>query len=287
MTTLRPAAVAGTFYPSDPHQLATMVDTLLNQAIKQLAQAEQLEEGADLSSQLSTSSVFPKVLIVPHAGYIYSGAIAATGYAQCWPKREHICRIVLLGPAHRVHLEGIASAGVEAFATPLGQMQVDSAAEAMIQDLPPVWVCPEAHEYEHSLEVHLPFLQRLFPHASCIPLVVGDTSPADVAQVLEALWGGDETLIVISSDLSHFLTYATACKKDRLTCEAILNYSETIHPEQACGCMPLNGLMHLAKKKSLQPKLLDLRNSGDTAGDKSRVVGYASFGLYEASHGLA
>ncbi len=299
MTTLRPAAVAGTFYPNDPHQLANDVDALIAQALKQLypatvsptpySQAKPsiaVIDGGSSSSDLIASTLFPKVLIVPHAGYIYSGAIAAIAYAQCWAKRECIKRVVLLGPAHRIHLEGIACSGVEAFSTPLGWIKVDEAAEEMIKDFPPVWVCKEAHQFEHSVEVQLPFIQRVFPNAQCVPLVVGDTSPADIAHVLETLWGGDETLILISSDLSHFLPYTAACQKDRLTSEAILNLNETISPDQACGCMPLNGLLHLAKKKALQPKVLDLRNSGDTAGDKNRVVGYGSFGLYEPQNAM-
>ena len=191
---------------------------------------------------------------------------------------------MLLGPVHRVWVTGLALPRASAFETPLGQVPLDQTGVAAIVDMPQVSVSAAAHAEEHSLEVHLPFLQTVLDDFSLIPLAVGGASPEQVAQVLERLWGGDETLIVVSSDLSHFLSYAEAKQVDTATADAILNLDSHLIGEQACGAYPINGLMLAARRHGLTPHLLDMRNSGDTAGDRNRVVGYGAFAFVEAEH---
>jgi AmmeMemoRadiSam system protein B len=268
MSHVRPAAVAGAFYPSQPHALRQM-----------LAQCQ-----VAARPLMGTDTLRPKALIVPHAGYIYSGPIAASAYALLQPLHATIRRVVLLGPVHRVWVQGLALPGVEAFATPLGEVILDQAGIAAIADLPQVSVSSAAHAEEHSLEVHLPFLQSVLDDFSLIPLAVGGASPEAVAEVLDRLWGGDETLIVISSDLSHFLPYAEARQHDSATANAILKLRTDLVGEQACGAYPINGLLLAAQRRGLKPQLLDLRNSGDTAGSRDRVVGYGSFAFMEPDH---
>jgi AmmeMemoRadiSam system protein B len=265
MQTVRPAAVAGMFYPGNAAVLAHDIGVLL-------------AEGEAHAPQLS-----PKVLIAPHAGYIYSGPVAASAYALLKPLAARIRRVVLLGPTHRVAVRGLALPGAEAFATPLGQVRIDTGAVQEIAALPQVTVSPQAHALEHSLEVHLPFLQSVLTDFRLLPLAVGMASAEEVAEVLETLWGGEETLVVISSDLSHYLPYDTARQVDRATAQAILDLRQPISHEQACGGTPVNGLILVARRHGLAPHLLDLRNSGDTAGDKSRVVGYGAFAFTEES----
>lgn len=266
MNAIRPPAVAGMFYPAAAATLQADVDRLLAAApIPAMAQ--------------------PKALIVPHAGYIYSGPTAARAYAALAPWRATIRRIVLLGPTHRIAVRGLALPASDAFATPLGEVRIDVAARAALADLPQVVVSDPAHAQEHSLEVHLPFLQRALDDFSLLPLAVGQASPEAVAEVLERLWGGPETLLVISSDLSHFLPYAAAQQVDGVTCRHILKLATDIDPHQACGAFPVNGLLLAAQRHGLRPTLLDLCNSGDTAGDRQRVVGYAAFIFHEADHG--
>jgi len=259
----RPAAVAGLFYPAEPVSLAREVAKLLGRASGQ-------------------ARAVPKAVIVPHAGYVYSGPIAASAYALLAPAREVIRRVVLLGPTHRVAVRGLALPAASHFATPLGTVEVDAKALGRLRDLPQVVVSEAAHVLEHSLEVHLPFLQTVLSDFKLVPLAVGDVALEAVAEVLEVLWGGPETLIVVSSDLSHYLTYGEARSIDRATCEAILALRSDLDHEQACGATPISGLALASRGKGLRPELIDLRNSGDTAGDKSRVVGYASFAFYEA-----
>ncbi|MGZ5028392.1 MAG: AmmeMemoRadiSam system protein B, partial [Methylobacter sp.] len=220
----------------------------------------------------------PKAIIVPHAGYIYSGPIAASAYARLKKAHARITRVVLIGPSHRVAFRGLAVSRAETFTTPLGQVLVDLAAVQAIVQLPFVEYIEQAHTYEHSLEVHLPFLQEVLDNFKIVPIVAGDAPPEQVSQVLEALWGGDETLIVISSDLSHYHDYATAQQMDKSTSQFIeqLQYEQLVS-EYACGKVPVSGLLKLARKKSLSVTNIDLRNSGDTAGDKSRVVGYGAY----------
>lgn len=257
---VRPAAVAGAFYPGDAPELRADVRRMLAAA------------GARASGEASR----PKALIVPHAGYVYSGDVAASAYARLAPLRGVVRRVVLLGPCHRVAVRGLALPGSERFATPLGDVPVDAAAVRDLRAFPQVTESPAAHAQEHSLEVHLPFLQEVLGEFSLVPLAVGAATPEEVAEVLDRLWGGDETLVVISSDLSHYLPYNTAQLTDRQTVKDMLALDARIDHEHACGATPVNGLLLLARRKGLVPELLDLRNSGDTAGDKSRVVGYAS-----------
>ncbi len=223
----------------------------------------------------------PKAIIAPHAGYIYSGPVAASVYALLAPARSRISRVVLLGPTHRVAVRGLALPGCAAFATPLGKVAIDTAAVDALGKLPQVTVNAQAHALEHSLEVHVPFLQVVLEQFTLVPLAVGQAGAQEVADVLDVLWGGPETLIVVSSDLSHYLPYADAQAVDRGTAQAILALAPGLSHEQACGATPVMGLTHVARRRGLKPELIDLRNSGDTAGDRSRVVGYGAFAFYE------
>ena len=266
MNTIRPPAVAGMFYPGQALALAHEVDQLLQ----------------------ASTTVFPrqpKALIVPHAGYIYSGQTAARAYAALAPWKDIIRRVILLGPTHRVAVTGLALPQAGSFATPLGQIPLDEASMASISELPQVIHSDAVHAQEHSLEVHLPLLQRVLGPFSLVPLAVGHTPPEAVAEVIERLWGGPETLLVISSDLSHYLNYPTANRIDADTCRHILALDTDIEPEQACGAYPLNGLLLTARRRHLQAALIDRCNSGDTAGSRDRVVGYAAFAFYEVDDG--
>ena len=266
MSFIRPPAVAGLFYPADPQQLAFDVQHFLEAA--------------------PSSALTPKALIVPHAGYIYSGACAASGYATLKNLSQRIRRVVLLGPTHRVAVRGLALPDADAFDTPLGRVMLDSEAAQRIASLPQLSLSRQAHALEHSLEVQLPFLQSVLKNFTLLPLAVGMASAEEVAAVLEILWGGPETLIVISSDLSHFLPYPTARRMDHDTVQSILRLQGPIHHEQACGGTPINGLILAARHHGLTPQLLDLRNSGDTAGSRDQVVGYASIAFSEGTqHG--
>lgn len=259
MTPVRHAAVAGRFYPGHRQALQTQVDALLAEA------------GG------SAASTAPKLLIVPHAGYVYSGAIAARAYAELAGRAGPIRRVLLLGPAHGVPVAGLAAPSVQAFETPLGRVPLDSAALQALAELPQVTVDDHAHAFEHSLEVQLPFLQRVLGEGfTLVPLAVGGASADQVAEVLERLWGGDETLIVISTDLSHDHPYAQAQALDRSTVERIVAGATDLDTSQACGAHALNGALLALERRGLRPQLLDLRNSGDTAGDRDRVVGYAA-----------
>ena len=263
----RPAAVAGMFYPAAPSELGRQVDELLATAAGR------------------ESAAAPKALIAPHAGYVYSGPIAASAYAQIATFAAHIRRVVLLGPAHRVAIRGLALPGVQRFATPLGEVKIDASAVAALRDLPQVVESPLVHEDEHSLEVQLPFLQRLLGDFTLVPLAVGHATAEQVAEVLDRLWGGDETLIVVSSDLSHFLPYDSARRVDRDSIDRLLRLDAHLDHEQACGATPINGLLLAAQRRGLRAELLDLRNSGDTAGDRRRVVGYAAVAFRPATSG--
>ncbi len=256
---VRPPAVAGQFYPADPARLEALV-------------RESFAEAREKPPHPV------KAMIVPHAGLIYSGPVAASAYRMLLPQADRIRRVVLLGPSHRVGFHGLAATGADAWETPFGIIPIDKSAIAAIQDLPQVQLLDEAHRYEHSLEVQLPFLQAVLPEFELVPLVVGDASPHEVAQVLERLWDGDETLIVISSDLSHYHPYDEARQIDSATSRAILELDPSrIGYDNACGRTPVNGLLELARRHGLRPELVDLRNSGDTAGDKSSVVGYGAY----------
>jgi len=255
-------AVAGMFYPQDPEDLRAAVNQYL------------LSD--DKPARL------PKALIVPHAGYIYSGSVAGTAYASLEAGRDTIKRVVLMGPSHRVPLIGLATCSAEHFLTPLGTIKVDQASIAALQKYPQVHNMDEAHALEHSLEVQLPFLQMVLNDFELVPIVVGDSSIEDVSTILEALWGGDETLIVISSDLSHYHDYKTAQQMDARTSEAIETLSpEKIQYDDACGRNPVRGLLQVARQRHFHVKTLDLRNSGDTAGPRDQVVGYGAYLFYQ------
>ena len=256
---VRQAAVAGLFYPADPRELSHMVGEYLDAA--------------------PPSSVEPRALIAPHAGYIYSGPVAATAYRPLRARSQAWRRVLLLGPSHRVAFTGLALSSAESYGTPVGDIAIDGGACRELLRLPQVTVLDQAHAQEHSLEVHLPFLRAVLDDFLLIPVVVGDATPEQVAEVIESFWDQPDVLVVVSSDLSHFLDYETANRVDRETSRAIEGLARDIGPQQACGCRAINGLMTLAHDHGLEVTTLDLRNSGDTAGDRSRVVGYGAYAL--------
>jgi AmmeMemoRadiSam system protein B len=257
---VRLPAVAGQFYTSDPEELERQLDFFLKQA-----------QDSDIGGA-------PKAIIAPHAGYIYSGPVAATAYKTLEPIKNTIKQVVIMSPAHRHGFRGIAWSQADYFRTPLGDIPVNKEAFTQLTDLDFVMPLEQAFEGEHALEVHLPFLQMSLAEFSIVPFIVGLASAEQVAEVLNRLWGDEKTLIVISSDLSHFHEYHQAQQIDKRTSNNIesLNY-EAIGGEDACGTYPLSGLLLVAKQKQLHASVLDLRNSGDTAGDKSRVVGYGAY----------
>ncbi len=260
---VRPPAVAGTFYPVDRAELGAMVRSLIRDALNQGHRPQQ-----DI----------PKVIIAPHAGYIYSGPIAASVYARLGPARNRIKRVVLLGPTHRVAVRGLAVPSHAAFQTPLGSVPLDRALINELKRLPQVREFDQTHAAEHSLEVHLPFLQQTFADFRLVPIVVGDAEPNEVAAVLQAAWGGPETLIVISSDLSHYHDYATAQSLDAATSSAITELRlDGVSDVGACGRMPIRGFLLLARQIGMAATAIDVRNSGDTAGPRDRVVGYGAY----------
>ncbi len=254
----REPMMAGTFYPANPKELKGMLEGFLK--------------------AVNTDHPIPKAIIAPHAGYIYSGSIAAEAYACLAKARTSIKRVILLGPAHRYPVYGIAATKADYFATPLGKVKIDQVAISDILSLPQVEIIEQAYDRENALEVHLPFFQVLLQDFSLVPLLVGDASIIEIAEVIEKLWGGPETLVVVSSDLSHYEDYERAQYLDKQTANAILNLSpDEINFEQACGRMPIKGLLTVAAKKGLKATLIDLRNSGDMAGHNDRVVGYGAF----------
>jgi AmmeMemoRadiSam system protein B len=261
---VRPPAVAGRFYPRETHELSRLV-------------------GALLSGAGARAGPIPKALIVPHAGYVFSGPIAASAYARWLGARGVIQRVVMLGPSHFVEVEGLATVSVRAFATPLGEVPVDAAAVASALTLPQVGVMDESHATEHSLEVQLPFLQSALGDFKLVPFAVGEANSKQIGEVLELLWGGPETGIVVSSDLSHYHDAPTARRLDCATAEAI----EAMEPDRirefgACGRAPIRGLLEAARRRGLSASTLDLRNSSDTAGPRNRVVGYGAFAFAES-----
>ena len=262
MTQIREPAVAGQFYPAGSGELENTVRAMLRGV-----------PGSPVSA--------PKALIVPHAGYVYSGPVAATAYATLQPYHDQCTRVVLLGPSHRVPLDGLAVSGADAFRTPLGVVPLDRQVITRLEH-PAVALSETPHQFEHSLEVQLPFLQTVLDSFSLVPLAVGDAAPDVVTEVIESLWGGKETLIVVSSDLSHYHDYEKAQRLDHSTCRSI--ESKDVHeitPQDACGSGAVRGLLLAARRRGLRVTTLDLRNSGDTAGGKSRVVGYGAWILEE------
>ncbi|CAA7623008.1 AmmeMemoRadiSam system protein B [Magnetospirillum sp. SS-4] len=265
MTAIRPAAVAGMFYPADSVEARRQVEAFL--------------AGAAAPSPAARP---PKALIAPHAGWVYSGAVAASAYALLRPLRGTIERVVLLGPSHRVAFRGLALSGADEWASPLGAVRLDRQGAERLKTLPGVGVSDQAHAQEHSLEVHIPFLQAVLGDFALLPLVVGDAPPEMVADALDAIWGGPETLIVVSTDLSHYLDYAACQAADRATVAAIEGLDPAgIVRDGACGRVPVGGLLLAARRRGLDIVTLDVRNSGDTAGPRDKVVGYGSWALFE------
>jgi AmmeMemoRadiSam system protein B/AmmeMemoRadiSam system protein A len=260
MSSTRPAAVAGAFYPGDARTLAAEVGALLR--------------GIELAEPRFG---WPKALIVPHAGYVYSGRVAARAYRELENARGKVRRVVLLGPVHRVPVRGLALPGVDEFATPLGRIPVEAEAVRAVSGLAQVLTHPAAHAYEHSLEVQLPFLQQVLGEFSLIPFAVGEASAEQVAEAIERLWGGPETIVVVSSDLSHYHRYEAARRIDAATVTRIAALATDLDHDQACGATPLNGLLLAARRRGMTARLLAACNSGDTAGDREQVVGYSAF----------
>lgn len=260
-TATRPPAVAGTFYPADPGRLETEVRD-------------------HLAAATQAAGRRPKVLVAPHAGYAYSGPVAGSAFRQLAPGRATIRRVVLLGPSHFWPFRGLALPSARRFTTPLGDVPIAPDVEALLADLPQVVVADRPHVREHSLEVKLPFLQVVLERFELVPLSVGEAAPEEVATVVERLWGGEETVIVVSTDLSHYLDYVAAAERDRATADAILALDETrIGEGDACGRHPLRGCLVAARRRGLGATELDLRSSGDTAGGRAQVVGYGAFAL--------
>ena len=252
MSGARPPAVAGLFYPGDPGPLRGMVERMLREAGGE-------PEGA-----------VPKAIIAPHAGYPYSGLIAGNAFEPFRPLAGRVGRVVVIGPSHHVAFQGLALPEADCFETPLGRVEIDLEAARSLLEMPQVRIDDGPHLREHSLEVEVPFLQQVLGEFRLVPLVTGSATPAEVGEALAAVWGGEETRIVVSSDLSHFLDYETA--------DDIVELKTPIEPRQACGAVAINGLLSLAgEARTLRARLLDLRNSGDTAGDRERVVGYGAF----------
>ncbi len=265
MKQIREAAVAGQFYPADANELEYQVHQYLDTGRK----------------HSGTDHIIPKALVVPHAGYVYSAPIAASAFSQLLAIAAQINHVVLLGPSHRVPFYGIATSSADSYRTPLGDIPLDQAKIKQLEALPQVKRLDQAHQWEHSLEVELPFLQQTLGEFTLLPLVVGEASASEVAEVLDLLWGKADTLIVVSSDLSHYHDYATARKMDARTASAIESLDEyAIKEESACGRNPLKGLLRAAHEHHLKVKTLDLRNSGDTAGPRDQVVGYGAWVFY-------
>jgi MEMO1 family protein len=260
MARVRAPAVAGSFYPAHPSLLCEQVDRLLAEARQQ--------DGPP-----------PAALVVPHAGYVYSGPVAASGYARLRHSADRVRAVVLLGPAHFVPVRGLAHPEAERLQTPLGDVEVARSLLAQVEALPQVCGSAAAHAPEHSLEVQLPFLQRALPHVPVLPLLVGHAAPEAVAEVLEVLWT-DGVLPIVSTDLSHYLPDAEARALDRSTAARILALEGPLESERACGAAPLNGLLLAARRRGLRVEQLDLRTSADTAGEPEAVVGYGAFALF-------
>ena len=261
---LRPPAVAGTFYPLDAAELRRTVTGFI--------------EGCHRAKTVRR----PKALIVPHAGYAYSGAVAGCAYRRLRDSGARVRHVVLIGPTHRVPLRGLAIPSLDGFDTPLGPVPIDGAGRQRLRELGLAGIADAPHAAEHSLEVQVPFLQAVLGDFDLLPIAAGLAPTELVARALDAVWGGDDTLIVVSSDLSHYHTSDEARKLDATTTQSILERRSDLSDEQACGARGINGLMQVARHRGLSVELVDQRNSGDTAGDRARVVGYGSYALFEA-----
>ena len=296
---VRPAAVAGLFYPEEPTALRAIVAGLLAERARRLAGVPGGAAAAGTAASGAAGPGFaaapgdsapgdaappprpPKAIIAPHAGYSYSGPIAASAFSALAGAAPQVRRVVLLGPSHRVALRGLGLPAAEAFATPLGNVPLDLDAVATVERLPQVAVRPDAHDAEHSLEVELPFLQVVLGSFELLPLVVGQADGDEIDEVLQQVWGDDDTVLVVSSDLSHYLPAEVAERVDRDTASQIVALGGPLTTRQACGAMPINGLLAAARRRSLAPRQLDLGHSGDTSGDRARVVGYGAWAFDE------
>ncbi|MGH6610089.1 MAG: AmmeMemoRadiSam system protein B, partial [Burkholderiaceae bacterium] len=267
-TSIRQPAVAGLFYPDDAAELRQTILRYLHQA-----------------SVIDLPVV--KAAIVPHAGYVYSGPIAAAAYVLLAMRRESIRRVVLIGPSHRIYLRGLAVPSANAFVTPLGEIPIDGELKALLLRRGDVVESDAPHAMEHCLEVQLPFLQTILDEFTLLPLVIGAASPQQVASVLEEIWSDEETLVLASSDLSHYHAYEVAQRIDAATSDAILRYDTDLSGDQACGAVAINGLLHLVRRRGLQVTQIARCSSGDTAGDRDRVVGYGAFAIHEPRHHTA
>ena len=269
MVRARQTAVAGSFYPADAQVLRDTVH-------------RHLEAAREAPAGVAP----PKALIVPHAGYVYSGPVAAKAFARLLPLREKVRRVVLIGPSHHVAFRGLAVPSHAAFETPLGLIPIDDEGRRTLVESAHTTVRDDAHRWEHSVEVQLPFLQQALGPFRLLPIVVGRASPDDVSAALDAVWGGDETLVVVSSDLSHYQDYATAKRMDAVTAAAIEGLRpDAIGHEDACGCIAVAGLLRSARVHALVVETLDLRSSGDTAGGRDEVVGYGAWALTASRNG--
>lgn len=266
-TSVRPPAVAGLFYPDDAGELRETVSEYLRQHAAATAAAQS-----------------PKALIVPHAGYIYSGGVAAAAYATVASLRRAVRRIVLIGPSHRVYLRGMAVPTATSFATPLGRIEIDHELKSLLLQRGNVVEADAPHAQEHCLEVQLPFLQMMFDEFTLLPVVLGAIAPEHVAAALAQVWGDATTLVLVSSDLSHYHGYEEARQIDAATSAAILRREARLAGEQACGAVGINGLLYLAGQRQLAVGEIARCNSGDTAGDRSRVVGYGAFAVHDPGH---
>jgi AmmeMemoRadiSam system protein B/AmmeMemoRadiSam system protein A len=272
VTVIRQPAVSGSFYPAERDALERQLSLFLSEA----------------GNAPLTNDTWPKAIIAPHAGYAYSGPVAARAYARLAAARGRISRVVLIGPSHHVAFRGLAVDASDSWETPSGTVALDAEAIARLRQLPMVGQLDAAHQREHALEVHVPFLQYVLGDFRLVPIVAGDAPPDAVATLFDAVWGGDETLIVVSTDLSHYLDYAACRDLDARTAEAIERFDDAaIGSAEACGQVPTRGLLRVAQRRGMAIERLDLRNSGDTAGPRDRVVGYGAWALYEAANGPA
>ncbi|MFY9657016.1 MAG: AmmeMemoRadiSam system protein B [Methylocystis sp.] len=281
---IRPAAVAGLFYPANASQLRSNVKALLEHAGSPRA----VTFAQNAAEAVAVEASPPKALIVPHAGYVYSGPVAGAAYRLLAKARGQITRVVLLGPSHRVAFAGMAATSASAYETPLGLVPIDQEWLSRARDLPLFRVLDEAHEGEHCLETQLPFLQVALGDFKLSPIVFGRVDSEAAADLLETLWGGPETLIVVSSDLSHYLDYEACRALDEKSRAAIERLDPSaLGSEQACGAAPVHGLLTAAKRRGLRVRTLDLCNSGDTAGPRHRVVGYGAWAFFEEGAKIA